>query len=205
MARPDGWQHPGLLHLHIHLVEMSATPERGLALADLLPDLVPDAGHLQHMPSHLQVLCGDYRGAITANSRGIAADAKTPAVWSGTTNLAWRTALPGPGASSPITWGDRVFVTCYSGCGDGASGDDVAKLQRHLLCLKAGDGQKEYLRIEVSDGGLRNHNVFTSGRHNRVLESFHITFNTLTITCLPQTGKGSMGGATQFQLVIPTA
>ena len=76
LARPDGWQHPGLLHLHIHLVEMSATPERGLALADLLPDLVPDAGHLQHMPSHLQVLCGDYRGAITANSRGIAADAK---------------------------------------------------------------------------------------------------------------------------------
>ncbi|MEZ5545985.1 MAG: type VI secretion system tube protein Hcp [Lysobacteraceae bacterium] len=74
-----------------------------------------------------------------------------------------------------------------------------------LVCLKAGDGQKEYLRIEVSDGGLRNHNVFTSGRHNRVLESFQITFNTLTITCLPQTGKGSMGGATQFQLVIPTA
>jgi tetratricopeptide (TPR) repeat protein len=55
---------------------MSTAPERGLALADLLPALVPDAGHLQHMPSHLQVLCGDYRGAITANSRAIAADAR---------------------------------------------------------------------------------------------------------------------------------
>ena len=76
LAGPGGDRHPGLLHLYIHLVEMSSAPERGLALADLLPDLVPDAGHLQHMPSHLQVLCGDYRGAIAANSRGIAADAK---------------------------------------------------------------------------------------------------------------------------------
>lgn len=76
LAGPGGQRHPGLLHLHIHLVEMSTAPERGLALADLLPDLVPDAGHLQHMPSHLHVLCGDYRSAITANSRGIAADAK---------------------------------------------------------------------------------------------------------------------------------
>ena len=75
LAGPVGLRHPGLLHLYIHLVEMSTAPERGLALADLLPALVPDAGHLQHMPSHLQVLCGDYRGAITANSRAIAADA----------------------------------------------------------------------------------------------------------------------------------
>lgn len=76
LAGPDGHRHPGLLHLYIHLVEMSTAPERGLALADLLPALVPDAGHLQHMPSHLHVLCGDYRGAITANSRAIVADAK---------------------------------------------------------------------------------------------------------------------------------
>ncbi len=75
LADPEGLRHPGLLHLHIHLVEMSTAPERGLALADLLPDLVPDAGHLQHMPSHLHVLCGDYGAAITGNSRGIAADA----------------------------------------------------------------------------------------------------------------------------------
>lgn len=84
---------------------------------------------------------GDWPRFRGPNGSGIAAGAKTPAVWSGTTNLAWKTALPGPGASSPIVWGDRVFVTCYSGCGDGASGDDIAKLQRHLLCLKADDGR----------------------------------------------------------------
>ena len=76
LAGPGGHRHPGLLHLYIHLVEMSTAPERGLSLADLLPALVPDAGHLQHMPSHLHVLCGDYRAAIAANSRASAADAK---------------------------------------------------------------------------------------------------------------------------------
>jgi hypothetical protein len=50
-------RHPGLIHLHIHFWEMSPRPERALPIADLLRNLVPDAGHLQHMPSHLDVLC----------------------------------------------------------------------------------------------------------------------------------------------------
>lgn len=74
MKEPAGLRHPGLLHLYIHLVEMSAAPEQGLTIADRLRHLVPDAGHLQHMPSHLYVLCGDYRQAISANSAAIDAD-----------------------------------------------------------------------------------------------------------------------------------
>jgi len=42
-------------------MEMSPRPEDALAASDLLRDLVPDAGHLRHMPTHLDVLCGDYR------------------------------------------------------------------------------------------------------------------------------------------------
>ncbi len=74
LADPAAARHPGLLHMYVHLVEMSAAPEQGLAVADRLRDLVPDAGHLQHMPSHLYVLCGDYRAAVAANSRAIQAD-----------------------------------------------------------------------------------------------------------------------------------
>ena len=48
-------------------MEMSATPEVALPAADLLRGLVPDAGHLQHMPSHIDVLCGDYRRSVEAN------------------------------------------------------------------------------------------------------------------------------------------
>ena len=48
--------------MYIHLMEMSPHPERALRAADALRDLVPDAGHLVHMPTHIDVLCGHYRG-----------------------------------------------------------------------------------------------------------------------------------------------
>jgi len=68
--------HPGVLHMYVHTMEMSPHPERALRAADVLRDLVPDAGHLRHMPSHIDVLCGDYRGAMITNSRAIQADSK---------------------------------------------------------------------------------------------------------------------------------
>ena len=66
--------HPGLLHLYIHLLEMSPQPERALQAADQLRDLAPDAGHLLHMASHIDVLCGQYYNAVVANRRAIAVD-----------------------------------------------------------------------------------------------------------------------------------
>ncbi|KAL3435795.1 hypothetical protein BDV09DRAFT_166721 [Aspergillus tetrazonus] len=68
--------HPGILHFYIHLIEMSPTPELGLVPADHLRELVPDSGHANHMPSHLDVLVGDYRAAIRANQRATIADEK---------------------------------------------------------------------------------------------------------------------------------
>jgi tetratricopeptide (TPR) repeat protein len=76
LARADGRAHPGILHFYIHLMEMSARPEDALHAAELLRDLVPDAGHLRHMPTHLDVLCGDYRRVVFCNSAAIAADEK---------------------------------------------------------------------------------------------------------------------------------
>lgn len=74
LERPGGMTHPGLLHLYIHLMEMSPHPERALAAADALRGLVPDAGHLLHMPTHIDVLLGDYARVIAGNERAIAAD-----------------------------------------------------------------------------------------------------------------------------------
>ena len=48
-------------------MEMSASPQDALPAADLLRNLVPDAGHLQHMPSHIDVLCGNYRDSVVSN------------------------------------------------------------------------------------------------------------------------------------------
>jgi tetratricopeptide (TPR) repeat protein len=68
--------HPGVLHFYIHLMEMSAQPEDALLAGDQLRDLVPDAGHLRHMPTHIDVLCGDYRRVVSANGAAIVADEK---------------------------------------------------------------------------------------------------------------------------------
>ena len=67
-------RHPGLLHLYIHLAEMSPHPEKALPACDQLRNLVPDAGHLQHMPTHIDVMCGDYSRVVSSNHDAIVAD-----------------------------------------------------------------------------------------------------------------------------------
>lgn len=73
--RDDGLPpHPGLWHLYIHLMEMSPTPEAALRVGDELRRLVPDSGHLAHMPTHIDVLCGDYQNVVDWNHIGIEKD-----------------------------------------------------------------------------------------------------------------------------------
>lgn len=67
-------QHPAILHLHIHATEMSDTPERAMRSADILGSLCPDAGHMNHMPGHTYVLCGEYEKAKVASEKAIRAD-----------------------------------------------------------------------------------------------------------------------------------
>ncbi len=73
----DGaWDHAGLLHLYIHVMEMSPHPERALRQGDRLRQLAPDAGHLRHMPTHIDVLCGDYQNVVDRNGEAIVANRK---------------------------------------------------------------------------------------------------------------------------------
>ena len=73
---------------------------------------------------------------------GISPETGLPVTWSQTENLAWKTELPGPGASSPIVVGQRVFLTCYTGYGvPGQSRGDLAQLQRQVLGLNRSDGK----------------------------------------------------------------
>jgi tetratricopeptide (TPR) repeat protein len=67
-------QHPGALHLWIHLWEGSNTPEKAEAAADRLLPLAPAAGHLVHMPGHIYQRVGRYTDAVKANQLAIAAD-----------------------------------------------------------------------------------------------------------------------------------
>ncbi|MGE2734717.1 tetratricopeptide repeat protein [Mycolicibacterium vaccae] len=57
-------------------MEMSPTPESALRVGDELRRLVPDAGHLAHMPTHIDVQCGHYQDVVDWNSVGIDRDVK---------------------------------------------------------------------------------------------------------------------------------
>ncbi|MGI9221881.1 MAG: hypothetical protein ACR2QS_12695 [Woeseiaceae bacterium] len=70
------WSHPGLLHMYIHTMEMSPTPEKALRPGDCLYALGMEAGHLLHMPTHVDVLCGDYENVVARNRTAVVADRK---------------------------------------------------------------------------------------------------------------------------------
>jgi tetratricopeptide (TPR) repeat protein len=66
--------HPGALHLYIHAVEASRQPGRAEAAADRLARLMPGAGHIVHMPSHIYWRVGRYADAVSANVAAVQAD-----------------------------------------------------------------------------------------------------------------------------------
>jgi outer membrane protein assembly factor BamB len=76
---------------------------------------------------------------------GVSDENGLPIRWSATENILWKKELPGPGASSPITVRNRVFITCYSGYGVGKGGDQQ-QLRRHLLCLDMKTGEVVWQR-----------------------------------------------------------
>jgi tetratricopeptide (TPR) repeat protein len=66
--------HPGAIHLYIHAVEASREPGRAEAAADRLARLMPGAGHIVHMPSHIYWRVGRYADAVASNTAAVKAD-----------------------------------------------------------------------------------------------------------------------------------
>jgi outer membrane protein assembly factor BamB len=111
---------------------------------------------------------------------GVASDSESlPAMWSPSANVAWKTPLPGPGASSPIAVGGRAFVTCYSGYGlDQQNPGDIENLKRHLVCVdlktgkqlwqkdvKASLPEDPYSGIGVTAHGYASHTPVSDGKN----------------------------------------
>jgi outer membrane protein assembly factor BamB len=87
---------------------------------------------------------GDWSRFRGPNGSGVSSDkAATPVKWSDSENLKWKIELPGPGLSSPIVVGDRVFVTAWSGYGvDRSDPGDQENLKRHLVCVDRKTGKE---------------------------------------------------------------
>lgn len=69
--------HAGLCHMYVHLSEMSAHPEKALTACLPLRHNFPQAGHLIHMPTHIDVLVGDYESCVVYNCKAIKADERS--------------------------------------------------------------------------------------------------------------------------------
>lgn len=73
---------------------------------------------------------------------GVSLGKGLPVTWSPKINNVWKTALPGPGTSSPVVAGDKIFLTCYTGYGVPDKGRGAMdQLKLHLVCLNRGSGK----------------------------------------------------------------
>jgi tetratricopeptide (TPR) repeat protein len=125
---PSAMHHPGLLHLYVHLMEMSPFPEKALKAGDALRRLVPDAGHLIHMPTHIDILCGHYQNVVDWNEAAIEADLKFYEERGAFNIYTWLSPAQLPfrdlwrDVSGPV----RAGHACCAGDGGDHSGGDVA-------------------------------------------------------------------------------
>lgn len=89
-------------------------------------------------------IAADWRQFRGPGGLGVSAETGLPTTWSAEKNIAWKTPLPGFGSSSPITLGTNIFVTCYSGYGQGVDDTrgslDKKAMRLHLLCVDAERG-----------------------------------------------------------------
>jgi outer membrane protein assembly factor BamB len=120
-----------------------------------------------------------FRGA---NGQGISTDKAIPSKWSAE-DYRWKVTLPGGGHSSPVVWGDKVFVTCA----------DDRTLKGILLCLRAADGgeswRKETSLDKVRMNALNNYATATPALDAEHVYVFWPGVEETTLTALTQEGR----------------
>lgn len=97
-------------------------------------------------------------------ARGVAPDAKAPERWSATENVAWKTAIPGLGWSSPIVWGDRVFLTTAVSSGESESPKKGLYLRGERPNAPSAEHEWKVLGIKLSSGRVLWERVVHRGR-----------------------------------------
>jgi outer membrane protein assembly factor BamB len=120
-----------------------------------------------------------------------------PASWSSTDNIVWRTKLPGPGTSSPIVIGRRVYLTCYTGYGLEPGEGDMKKLMRHLLCIDRARGDIVWTRdfkpvlpeSEYGPGGNESQHGYASSTPVSDGKNLFVFFGKSGVYCLDMEGN----------------
>jgi outer membrane protein assembly factor BamB len=135
-------------------------------------------------------------------ARGIAAGANLPDQWSDTENVAWKTDIPGLGWSSPIVWGNRVFLTTAVSAGKveppkkgfyiGSRGEDSEELEWKVLCLDLASGKVLWDRTVHKGkpfGPIHQKNSYASETPATDGRRVYVYFSNVGVFCLDFEGN----------------
>jgi outer membrane protein assembly factor BamB len=138
---------------------------------------------------------------------GTAPNGDPPLKWDATTNIKWKTALPGRGASTPIIWGDRVFVLSALDTGRAADPKDIPKpdpnfeaktrppstyYQFLVLCLDRKTGQVRWQQVaaeKVPHEGHHPTHSYAAASPITDGKRLYVSFGSRGIHCYDLDGK----------------
>jgi outer membrane protein assembly factor BamB len=128
---------------------------------------------------------------------GTAAAQNLPVRWDEDTNVVWKQALPGPGTSSPIVVGSKIFVTCYTGYGLAVDNPgEMSDLVRHVICLDRKTGKIAWSKpfpAEQPESAYRSGNDSRHGYASSTPASdgqrLYVFFGASGVYCLDLAGK----------------
>jgi len=123
--------------------------------------------------STISLPAADWTGFRGPGGMGVSAARDVPVSWSSSENIVWRTPLPGPGSSTPISLGNRVYITSYSGYGLEAGQGQQDALKRHLLCVNRKSG--DIIWHKQFDPKLPEHNYQGEGSYHGYAASTPLT------------------------------
>ena len=149
-------QNPGAIHYYIHTMEASATPERALVPARRLRNLVPDSGHMVHMPAHIFIRVGQWQDAAIANRKAIKADVR------------YRAAVPRPGFYG-LYMAHNTHFLAFVAMMQGHSAEAIALAQQTVSEIPD-DFLKDY--VVVADGYMiiKSEVLMRFGRWEEILQ-----------------------------------
>ena len=141
-------------------------------------------------------LRADWRQFRGPGGLGVSDEKELPAKWSSKENIIWQTKLPGPGGSSPIVLGDRVYLTCYSGYGLKPGEGDQKDLLRHVLCLDRKTGKVNWskeLKPTIPEskysGGTKAKHGYSTSTPTTDGERLYVFFGKSGVYCFDLDGK----------------
>jgi outer membrane protein assembly factor BamB len=151
---------------------------------------------LLFLVSICSIMGADWRQFRGPGGLGTSDEKGLPVEWSATKNLVWKTKLPGLGASSPVTVGDRIYLTCYSGYGlDPKEAGKMEDLRRHLLCIDRKKGNilwsKEFQPVlpEHKYAGEGSYHGYSASTPASDGERLYVFFGKSGVFCFDLQGK----------------